>query len=206
MYIACPKCNTKFVVTPEQIGEHGRKVKCSKCTHIWHQKLEDHLNVEPIILTPPPISTTPLGNGVNLPALLPMKIPSYLYILPFLLIGLIIFISIMLFPHKLGFESLLNNNNLSIKDLQIQNQQELQKIAVSYKVHNTSSKNVHMPLVRIRLFDKSGRVIKSLIDDHTNVQMVPNQFIQVKTEFVPAPPSADSIDIMIGNKIDFILR
>jgi hypothetical protein len=36
--------------------------------------------------------------------------------------------------------------------------------------------------------------------------MSPNQFIQVKTEFVPAPPSAKEIDIMIGNKVDFILR
>ena len=63
-----------------------------------------------------------------------------------------------------------------------------------------------MPLVRIRLFDKNNRIVKSLIDDHTNIDMSPNQFIQIKTEFVPAPPSTDSIDIMIGNKIDFILR
>ena len=34
MYIACPECDTKFVVKPEQIGKEGRKVKCSKCSHV----------------------------------------------------------------------------------------------------------------------------------------------------------------------------
>lgn len=204
MYIACPECDTKFVVTPEQIGNHGRKVKCSKCSHIWHQKLNNPVRVEPTILTP--TETTPLGNGVNLPALLPVKIQPYLYALPMVMIGLIIFMLIMVFPNNLGFDSLLNNKTLSIRDIKIDNQTELDKITVSYKILNSSLKNQKMPLVRIRLFDKSNRVIKSLIDDHTEINMSPNQFIQVKTEFVPAPPSTESIDIMIGNKIDFILR
>lgn len=205
MYIACPECNAKFVVTPEQIGQQGRKVKCSKCAHIWHQKLDNSARIEPII-SAPIAETTPLGNGVNLPALLPVKIQPYLYALPALMISLIIFMLVMLFPNKLGFDSLLNNDKLSIKDIKIENNKEIDKITVSYKVFNNSSKTVKMPLVRIRLFDKSDRVLKSLIDDHTNVDMFPGQFIQVKTEFVPASPLTESIDIMIGNKIDFILR
>jgi predicted Zn finger-like uncharacterized protein len=204
MYIACPECDTKFVVTPEQIGKHGRKVKCSKCSHIWHQKLDSPVRIEPTVLAP--IEAAPLGNGVNLPALLPIRIQPYLYALPIFMISMIIFMLVMLFPNNLGFDSLLNSNQLSIRDIKIENQKEINKITVSYKVLNNSAKNLKMPLVRIRLFDNSGRIIKSLIDDHTNIDMSPNQFIQVKTEFVPAPPSAQDIDIMIGNKIDFILR
>lgn len=204
MYIACPECDTKFVVTPEQIGKHGRKVKCSKCSHIWHQRLEDNVRIEPTLTMPE--AATPLGNGVNLPALLPVKIPPYLFVMPVLMIGLIVFMLTMLFPNKLGVDSLLNSDEVSIKDMQIVNQKDIDKITVNYKVHNSSLKDVKMPLVRIRLFDKDNRVLKSLIDDHTNIDMSPDQYIQVKTEFVPAPPSVDSIDIMIGNKIDFILR
>jgi len=203
MYIACPECNTKFVVTPEQIGKDGRKVKCSKCSHIWYKKLDEDVRIEPA-LTAPVVSTT-LGNGVNLPALLPMKIPPYLYMMPVVMIGLIIFMLVMLFPDNLGFESLLNSDNLSIKDVQIVKQQDIEKITVSYKVHNTSLKDVKMPLVRVRLFDKNNRVLKSLTDYHTNI-ISPNQFLQVKTEFMPVPPSADNIDIMMGNEVDFILR
>lgn len=211
MYIACPECDTKFVVTPEQIGKHGRKVKCSKCSHIWHQKLEEPLNVEPL-LSPIPASITgkdkdiKLGNGVNLPALLPVKIQPYLYVMPAVLIGLIIFMLVMIFPNKMGLNSMLDTNHLSIRDIKIENHAEIDKITVSYKVLNESNRNVKMPLVRIRLFDKNDRVLKSLVDDRTNIGMAPDQFIQVKTEFVPAPPSTESIDIMIGNKVDFILR
>tara|TARA_B110000211_G_C13843128_1_gene448823 strand:- start:37 stop:648 length:612 start_codon:yes stop_codon:yes gene_type:complete len=203
MYIACTECDTKFVVTPEQIGKHGRKVKCSKCSHVWHQNLEDNIRIEPVLTAPE--AFTPLGNGVNLPALLPVKIPPYLFVMPLLMIGLIIFMLTMLFPNKLG-NSLLNSNEMSIKDMQIVNEKDLDKITVNYKVHNTSFKDIKMPLVRIRLFDKNNRVLKSIIDDHTNIDMSPDQYIQIKTEFVPAPPSVDSIDIMIGNKIDFLLR
>jgi predicted Zn finger-like uncharacterized protein len=204
MYIACPKCNTKFVVTSEQVGKHGRKVKCSKCAHIWHQTPDTKVDIPPLLT--PTAAHIPLGNGVNLPALVPVRIQPYLYAMPILIIGLIIFMLVMLFPANFGFNSLLSNRNLSIKDLQIQNQTELEKITVSYKVHNSAYKNTKMPLVRIRLLDKNNRVIKSLIDDHTNIVMSPNQFIQVKTEFAPAPASADNVDIMIGNRIDFILR
>jgi predicted Zn finger-like uncharacterized protein len=205
MYIACPECDTKFVVTPEQIGKEGRKVKCSKCSHVWHYKLADQLRIEPIITQP--IAATPLGNGINLPALLPIKIQPYLYVMPVIMIGLIILMLIMVFPTSLGINTLLNSNNLSIKDVQVQNQKDLDKITISYKVHNSASTIVKMPLVRIRFFDKNGKIVESKIDDqNSNVEMSPNQFIQIKTELVPAPSAVDSIDIMIGNKIDFILR
>jgi len=170
MYIACPKCDTKFVVTPEQIGKEGRKVKCSKCSHVWHYKLADQLRIEPIITQP--IAATPLGNGINLPALLPIKIQPYLYVMPVVMIGLIIFMLIMVFPTSLGINTLLNSNNLSIKDVQVQNQKDLDKITISYKIYNSASTIVKMPLVRIRFFDKNGKIVESKIDDqNSNVDM-----------------------------------
>ena len=204
MYIACPECDTRFVVTPEQIGTHGRKVKCSKCSHIWHQRLDKHLKIEPI-LEPVVIKPTPLGQGVNLPALLPIKIPAYLYGLPVLLIGMIVFMTITLFQDSFGLQSVLNDKELSIRDLQITNNKELGKIIVNYKVLNSSIKNIKMPLVRIRLFDKNNRVINARIDDHSNINLSPSQSISINTE-VPVPPSTENIDIMLGNKLDFILR
>ncbi len=204
MYIACPECDTKFVVTPNQIGKHGRKVKCSKCSHIWHQRLDDNARIEPVLTAK--IEATPIGNGVNLPALLPIKIPPYLYMIPALMIGMILFMLLMLFPNNMGFDSMLNKNDLKIRDVQITHQEEINKITVSYKIHNTSLKEIRMPLVRIRLFNNNNRVVKSMVNDHSNVRIAPNQYIQVQDDFAPAPPSTDNIDIMIGNKVDFILR
>ena len=74
MYISCPKCDTKFIVNQNDIGPEGRRVKCSRCSHIWLQRHNNKTKIEPL-LTSTPIEDIKLGNGVNLPALLPIKIP-----------------------------------------------------------------------------------------------------------------------------------
>lgn len=38
MIISCSECNTRFVVAPQAIGPGGRRVKCSKCGHIWFEE------------------------------------------------------------------------------------------------------------------------------------------------------------------------
>lgn len=205
MYISCPECDAKFVVRPEQIGKNGRKVRCSKCAHVWHQKLRNDIKIEPI-LTAQAIQEIPLGNGVNLPALLPIRIPAYLYSLPLLLIAMIILMLVMMFPHKVGIETMLSYDHLSIKDIKIENRTDIEKITISYKVLNSSIDEAKVPLVRIRLFDKNNRVLRSHIVDHTQINLAPKQYLLIKTEFAPAPPSTESIDIMLGNKLDFILR
>lgn len=206
MYISCPECEAKFVVRPDQIGQNGRKVKCSKCSHIWLQKPNNDMKIEPVLTPMPASAEIPLGNGVNLPALLPVKIPVYLYALPFVLITMILGLVFLMFPAKLGFDTMLDNKHLSVKDIKIDNQKEIDKITVSYKVLNSSEKEATMPLVRIRLFDKNNRVIKTHVVDHSNIDLSPKQYVLIKTEFVPAPPSTESVDIMIGNKLDFFLR
>lgn len=206
MYISCPECEAKFVVRADQIGPNGRKVKCSKCSHIWLQQLSDDMKIEPVLTPTQAAAEIPLGNGVNLPALLPVKIPAYLYALPFLLITMILGLIFLMFPAKLGFDTMLDSKHLSVKDIKIDNQKELDKITVSYKILNSSDKESPMPLVRIRLFDKNNRILKTHVVDHSKIDLSPKQYVLIKTEFVPAPPSTESVDIMIGNKLDFFLR
>ncbi len=206
MYISCPECNTRFVIRPNQIGRNGRNVKCSKCFHIWHQKFDENVKIEPVLVAQQPVEDVPLGNGVNLPALLPIKIPFYMYSSPVILFVLIGFILTMMFPEKVGLDTMLSNKYLHLKDINIENKKDLEKIVVSYKVLNSASKSYNMPLVRVRLYDKNNRVIKTHIDDHSKIDLAPAQHVLIKTEFVPAPEAASSVDIMIGNKLDFFLR
>lgn len=202
MYIACPECTTRFVVTAEQIGKEGRKVKCSKCLHIWQQHPPEQLRVEPKIESS--TKTLPLGNGVNLPVLLPVKIPAHLlYGLPILLVSMIIFMFTILFQDNFVLPSILNTKDLIISDVSYQ--RTLGKTAINYKVSNLSDKSVKIPLIRIRVFDKNHRLINFRIDDHSNIKLSSSQNVVIKTELEDVPPHAN-IDIMIGNKLDFILH
>ncbi|WP_420402704.1 zinc-ribbon domain-containing protein [Nisaea sp.] len=40
MKVNCPECSQHFSVPDKAIGPKGRKLRCSKCGHQWHQMLE----------------------------------------------------------------------------------------------------------------------------------------------------------------------
>lgn len=40
MIITCEKCNSSFYVQDKKIPDDGRKVRCAKCAHTWHQMPE----------------------------------------------------------------------------------------------------------------------------------------------------------------------
>ncbi|HCF24365.1 MULTISPECIES: zinc-ribbon domain-containing protein [unclassified Novosphingobium] len=59
MIIACPACNTRYVVPDTAIGVDGRTVRCAKCRHSWFQDgpvldLADPAPPEPVATPPPP--------------------------------------------------------------------------------------------------------------------------------------------------------
>lgn len=41
MKIQCNNCTKTYLVSSEQIGKLGRKVKCTNCNHIWHEYLQE---------------------------------------------------------------------------------------------------------------------------------------------------------------------
>ena len=74
MYITCPGCKTRFAVTAEQIGNNGRKVKCSKCFNIWHQEPFRQARIEPKIELLPPVVKPDAALEPNIELLLPLKL------------------------------------------------------------------------------------------------------------------------------------
>lgn len=41
MKIQCHNCTKTYLVSREQIGFSGRKVKCTNCNHMWHEYLKE---------------------------------------------------------------------------------------------------------------------------------------------------------------------
>jgi predicted Zn finger-like uncharacterized protein len=37
MILTCPACSTRYATDPAALGVSGRKVRCAKCQHLWHQ-------------------------------------------------------------------------------------------------------------------------------------------------------------------------
>jgi predicted Zn finger-like uncharacterized protein len=214
MYIKCPSCNTSFVVTAEQIGPKGRRVRCSKCNNGWFVEASAEELTLPNPLEPASIIPHRAGGeintflpGVNLPALLPINIPTYLYLLPTILAIAIIFSSMVLFQEKLSFFGLAGTSeNLSVHDINIDYNRKDGTIVAGYKIVNSAQQFVPVPLIRIRLLDKDHRPLKTHITHNPNVDLAPKQYVGIRTNFADAPPNVEFIDISLGTRLDFILR
>lgn len=216
MYIKCPSCSTSFVVTAQQIGPKGRRVRCSKCNNGWFVEAQEEELVLPKVEESASIIPYRAGGGassdtflpgVNLPALLPINIPAYLYLLPAVLAISIIFSCMVLFQDKLSFLGLAaTSNSLSVHDINIDYNRKNGTIVAGYKIFNAAQKFVPVPLIRIRLLDKDRRPLKTHITHNPNVDLAPKQYVGIRTNFADSPPNVEFIDISLGTRLDFILR
>ncbi len=90
MILTCPECSTRYVVDPVAIGLAGRTVRCSRCSHSWH---EPPPPVEEIVSAPAAAASRPESadierrarpKGTNLPAVpgsTPSRTPAVLWTL-----------------------------------------------------------------------------------------------------------------------------
>lgn len=57
MILVCPNCAARYEVDGTQFPAEGRKVRCKKCGHVWHQQPEpDRAEIEAEIFNSPPDS------------------------------------------------------------------------------------------------------------------------------------------------------
>jgi len=55
MILVCPSCAARYEVDGSKFPAEGRKVRCKKCGHVWHQGPEaDQAEIEETIFNPPP--------------------------------------------------------------------------------------------------------------------------------------------------------
>ena len=61
MILTCPSCATRYVVDPRSVGAAGRRVRCVKCQHSWHEPPPppEAMTAAAATATPPPAEGGP---------------------------------------------------------------------------------------------------------------------------------------------------
>ena len=77
MIISCPSCETRYALDPKNLGAAGRRVKCARCGHVWHQTPPEDAEpiMAPTVETPPreEAPASPLRAAAPPPRNLPAK-------------------------------------------------------------------------------------------------------------------------------------
>ncbi len=209
MIISCPKCNSGFFVSPAQIGATGRRVKCSKCKNIWHATLPEENFLSQQILVER-IEHQIKVPGANLPAVIPVKISKILYAAPGIL-TLLIFMTIwMFFPSftsKIGMcGSMCIDEGMRIENIHHSYNQLNQNVTLEYSIANRTSEKQKIPLVELKLLDKSGGVLRKAYTENAGLEIAPNTIIKGKAQFDMVSPNAEKVMISLGSRLKFWLR
>src|SRR5437764_14869951 len=62
MIITCPHCETRYTADTASFPSSGRKVRCSKGGHVWHQAAPEP---ERVLAPEPPVESTAAGEATT---------------------------------------------------------------------------------------------------------------------------------------------
>lgn len=203
MHISCPECGTTFIVEDDVILNTSKKLKCSKCKHVWMYH-ESDLDAKRITDLP---SISKIKTTLDLESAIQQHdntpINKLLYIYP-VIIGLLIVVLTSLINLQDNIVSCGISDALILKDIKLKNAWKDQKVVLNYRVHNNSDETQRLPLIRIRLFDKDSKVLKMhIIKDKRELK--PGQFVNINTEFESIMHEANKVDVALGTWFDFAI-
>lgn len=195
MNITCANCSTNFIVSDEKIGILGRKVKCTKCLHIWHQELVQNYSPSPergdFLLD---------FRATNLPVIIPQKANQLNYHSLFLVLTTVSLI-MLLFYNKFNLTS-----KLDVKQIHITTPISDAPLSLKYNITNRSKTKLKLPLLRIRLLDIKNNVIAQYVTELPVKEINYNENIFFKTNFDKSYNRLSKIDFTLGNRLEFLIR
>ncbi len=207
MLISCPECKTTFAVPIKAIGVTGRKVKCSKCTHVWFQEpaqvdraaLENLLSVD-------------AEESINLPARRKQKF-SYAYVACLFLLllcaaGIQLLKQPGIYPPLGAKLQLTNYNGLRFHDFSVESHRVDNKLDffLRGKVINTTSRTRNLPPMNVRVYSKGGRIMAESRIRIPQDQIGPFGEIFIDPEITTVSGNADKIELSFENWAEGALR
>ena len=206
MYITCPNCQTKFIVTSNQIGINGRRVKCSKCSHLWYQKLD--YNTSKLNDCKDKVNTETITNhyNANVPVILPCIPPKKKYnIFPILWTHFIIFCLVILLVDS--FKFLGKYDQLKIEKINLGKSLHIGRMRIFYKLSNESDYLISDPIIKVRVMDTNNQALDEYISITRLQTKIPaKQAIYLEMNLAGIPITAKYINIAIGNRLGLLFK
>lgn len=220
MHISCPKCSTKFQVDSQAFGDIARKVKCSKCQHIWNYQLEilektrkelpeDKVaNTDSIFYSDNSHVRTQNVEAkrfsdkskIHLPMLIDVTRPQVVTYQAPVISGLIIILSVLLFSNSVYEKYFFKSKYLQVQQVVIDKGEN--ELKIRYLITNNSKYKIFLPPITTTLLDYEGNLIKSITDQHKNLSIPAGQVVNIETIFTPVPNNAYKVNIDMKNKFN----
>ena len=193
MHLTCANCNTSFLIEEKLLVPNGKKVKCSKCAHIWYQEYSKpaHNNHTKTQNSPEPPKTAkivirPGFATYHLPVIVANnteirktqhKLVYLIAIFAILYCVLIYYINIQI----LKFKAFKENFNVST----IGNLQNLleDKMLIKYRISNISNTKQTLPALKITLLNEQQNIVFSSSLDTQTVTLEPHNYIYLTCQF-----------------------
>jgi len=204
MIITCPNCATRYKINPASLGESGRMVRCSSCTHRWFvaPEPEPEPAAEP---DPPPIeslASRPLPEEAAAPAVARSTgaIVLWLIVLFIVLViaGLLVGRNeiVAAFPEtapyyqKLGLP-ITEELGLEFRHLDSERVQQdgVPLLVVEGEIHNLAGFARAVPPVRVSLLDGDREVVEERLFEVAQGQLEDGGMARFEARF-EAPPEA----------------
>ncbi len=224
MILTCEYCDTKFLVSAEQLGEKGRKVRCGTCSHVWFQEAvgEEQVIAEQEIIREQEenlkqaIQNRAEGKEPSLPSVVePQTVPRWLKVAVGVLIVVNFAVFLILNKELLGqttfydvigqYETrgmVIDSAVLTRSDSDMEGRVHY----VDWSIRNLSGTSRKVPAKRIMLLDKNMKVLKKHMEmDKASLKNGESQ--EMKESKIPNPGNGGRYLVLeIGNPFDLSLR
>jgi len=228
MIITCPQCGTRYTMDAASVPASGRKVRCSKCGHMWHQAApepERILSTNAVLAGVTTEAATPLRGFAETGAIVapPIEAPRRSWAERIGLIAgwtglaaLLVLIGWMGMRFRQEIETLwpqssalyatfgvkVNSRGIEINDVTYRHATENGRpmLEVTGKLVNVSSHEIAVPRVRVSLTDDAQRELYHWIYNPPVRTLAVGQSIGFSTKLAGPPPAAKHLQLHLASQ------
>ena len=193
MIITCEECKAVYCIAEKIIGPFSKRVKCTRCNHVWmvNSNSEQQFIKQPSCCKPIFSKLMPLFLLINIILINFLFFPE-------------LFISIPPFKELYEKCGIYNSEDLILEGFNFEKQNET--ILVNGFIKNEGDEDKFLPDIRYILLDQN----KNIIFKHTHISskkiLKAGEIWSIHSKIINVNFDADYLQLDIGNKLEFLLK